>query len=64
LLGRITAAIEVMVALTVVYTVLFGGEARAERAFRLLRWIANEPEPPAPAAATTTASPAAPQTRS
>jgi hypothetical protein len=33
--------IEIVVALTVIGIVLFGSQERAERAFRLLRWIAN-----------------------
>ena len=47
-LGAIIAGIEVMVALTVIGTALFGGHAPSERAFRLLRWLANRPEPPGP----------------
>ena len=42
---------ELVVALTVVITALFGSQALSERAFRLLRWIANRPEPACPAAA-------------
>jgi hypothetical protein len=42
------AAIELAVALTVIGTALFGSRELSERAFRLLRWIANRPEPPAP----------------
>lgn len=32
----------------VVGIILFGSEARQERAFRLLRWLADKPEPPSP----------------
>jgi hypothetical protein len=35
-------------ALTVIGTALFGSQELSERAFRLLRWIANRPEPTAP----------------
>jgi hypothetical protein len=47
-LGSITVAIELAVALTIIGTALFGSQALSERAFRLLRWIANRPEPPGP----------------
>jgi hypothetical protein len=50
LLGQIAIAIELAVALTVVGTALFGSQALSDRAFRLLRWIANRAEPPGPAA--------------
>jgi hypothetical protein len=36
------------VALTVIAVALFGSKALSERAFRLLRWFGNHPEPPAP----------------
>jgi len=48
LLGWIVTGIEVAVILTVLGTALFGSQALSERAFRLLRWVANRPEPPAP----------------
>jgi hypothetical protein len=47
-LGEIIAAVEVMVALTITGTALFGSQALSERAFRLLRWLGNRPEPPGP----------------
>ena len=47
-LGELAAAIEVVVALTIFGTALFGSQALSERAFRLLRWIGNQPEPPGP----------------
>ena len=50
LLGHVAFAAELAVALTVAVTALFGRQALSERAFRLLRWIANRPEPPGPAA--------------
>ncbi len=48
-LGEVIAIIEVVVVLTVIGTALFGSPALSERAFRLLRWIRNRPEPQAPA---------------
>lgn len=55
LLGQTVLAVELAVALTVIGTALFGSLSLSERAFRLLRWIANRSEPPGPSA------PAAPQ---
>jgi len=34
--------------LVLIGTILFGSDDRKERAFRLLRWIADKPEPPGP----------------
>jgi hypothetical protein len=45
-LGEVIAVIEVVVVLTIIGTALFGSPALSERAFRLLRWIGNRPEPP------------------
>ena len=47
--GELIAAIEVAVMLTIIGTALFGSHALSERAFRLLRWLVNRPEPPGPA---------------
>lgn len=47
-LGQITLAIELLAVLAVIGTALFGSRALSERAFRLLRWAANRPEPPVP----------------
>jgi hypothetical protein len=47
-LGELIAVIEVVVALTIVVAALFGSQTVSERAFRLLRWFGNRPEPPAP----------------
>jgi hypothetical protein len=47
LLGEIAAAVELAVMLTIIGTALFGSQAHSDRAFRLLRWIGNRPEPPA-----------------
>jgi hypothetical protein len=48
LLGEIIATSEVLVVLTIIAVALFGSDALSERAFRLLRWFGNRPEPPAP----------------
>ena len=48
LLGEVIAITEIVVALTVIAVALFGSQALSERAFRLLRWFGNRPEPPAP----------------
>jgi hypothetical protein len=48
LLGEVIAITEIVVALTVIAVALFGSKALSERAFRLLRWFGNCPEPPAP----------------
>jgi hypothetical protein len=48
LLGEVIAITEIVVALTVIAIALFGNQALSERAFRLLRWFGNRPEPPAP----------------
>jgi hypothetical protein len=50
MLGEIVAIIEFLVALTIIVTALFGSPDLSNRAFRLLRWIGNRPEPPAPEA--------------
>lgn len=46
--GEVIGGIEVLVVLTIIATALFGSQALSERAFRLLRWFGNRPEPPAP----------------
>jgi hypothetical protein len=38
----------VLLIVVVVGIILCGSEARQERAFRLLRWLADRPEPPSP----------------
>ena len=48
LLGEIIAITESVIVLTVIAVALFGSKALSERAFRLLRWFGNRPEPPAP----------------
>jgi len=47
--GEVIAIVEVVVVLAIIGTILFGSLALSERAFRLLRWIGNRPEPPGPA---------------
>jgi hypothetical protein len=42
------AGIPALLALVLVSVILFGGEERENRAFRLLRWIRDKPEPPGP----------------
>jgi hypothetical protein len=43
------AVIEFVVLLLIVPgTALFGSKILSERAFRLLRWLGNRPEPPGP----------------
>lgn len=53
MLGEILASGELVAVLTIIGTALFGSADLSDRAFRLLRWIGNRPEPPAPAVATT-----------
>jgi hypothetical protein len=48
LLGEVIAITEIVIVLTVTAVALFGSKALSERAFRLLRWFGNRPEPPAP----------------
>ncbi len=48
MLGEAIAVIEVVVVLAIIGTALFGSPALSERAFRLLRWIGNRPEPSGP----------------
>lgn len=48
LLGELIAITEVVAALTVIAVALFGSQTLSDRAFRLLRWLGNRPEPPAP----------------
>jgi hypothetical protein len=50
LLGEIIGITEVLVPLAVIVIALLGSTALSDRAFRLLRWFGNRPEPPAPAA--------------
>jgi hypothetical protein len=47
-LGEAAACIELLVMLAVLGTALFGAKQYSDRAFRLLRWTANRPEPESP----------------
>jgi hypothetical protein len=46
--GGVVVIVEAVVVLAIVLTALYASEARSERAFRLLRWLGNRPEPPNP----------------
>ena len=48
LLGEVIALIEISVVLIIIATALYGSKELSERAFRLLRWFVNRPEPPPP----------------
>jgi hypothetical protein len=56
LFGVAIAAAEIIVALTIFATALFGSQALSDRSFRLLRWFGNRPEPPTPDAQQSTGS--------
>jgi hypothetical protein len=55
LLGAIAAITEMVAILIVLGTALFGSQTLSERAFRLLRWLGNRPEPPGPSEQTAAA---------
>jgi hypothetical protein len=48
ILGQMLVMAEVGALLVVVFAALFATRHISERAFRLLRWCSNRPEPPAP----------------
>jgi hypothetical protein len=48
-LSAVLTGLEAAAGLTVMATALFGSDRLSERAFRLLWWIADRPEPNAPA---------------
>jgi hypothetical protein len=52
-LGEVLAAADVItpviITLILLTVILFGSKEKVERVFRLLRWIANRPEPAGPA---------------
>jgi len=52
-LGEVFATADIVVplviALILLAAILRGSNQTCERVFRLLRWIANQPEPPGPA---------------
>lgn len=47
-IGKALAVTLIVLAILLVGVVVFGGQDRCDRVFRLLRWLANRPEPPAP----------------
>jgi hypothetical protein len=47
--GRCDVITPVVIALSLLTAILFGSKERVERVLRLLRWIANRPEPAVPA---------------
>jgi hypothetical protein len=47
-LGEALAAVDVIVPLVLLAAILRGSAETCERVFRLLRWAANQPEPPGP----------------
>ncbi|GLW98278.1 hypothetical protein Misp02_23650 [Microtetraspora sp. NBRC 16547] len=47
-MGLAVALFELMAVASVVWAALFGSETVHERAFRLLRWVGNRPEPRGP----------------
>jgi hypothetical protein len=55
-LGEVLSVIEIVAVLTIIGTALFGNLVLSERAFRLLRWLWNRPEPPSPSPSTSEAS--------
>ena len=50
LVGLVIVSCETAIATITFAAALFGSEITSERAFRLLRWVANRPEPEAPPA--------------
>jgi hypothetical protein len=49
-IGLVMLAIATVAALAIAGTALYGSDRHSERAFRMLRWLASRPEPPARAA--------------
>ncbi|MFI6902316.1 hypothetical protein ACIBKY_13715 [Nonomuraea sp. NPDC050394] len=47
-LGIVLTALEAIIVVAVLGAALFGSAVISERAFRLLRWVANRPEPKGP----------------
>jgi hypothetical protein len=48
-LGLIMLAIATAAVLALAGAALYGSDRHSERAFRMMRWLASRPEPPAPA---------------
>jgi hypothetical protein len=61
ILGQVLAGCEAAAAMITFATALFGSPTTSERAFRLMRWLANRPEPGA--TSRTDVSPAPPAVR-
>ena len=49
-LGQALLLVEAVIAIAVLAAAMFGSNTISERAFRVLRWVADRPEPPAPRA--------------
>ncbi|MFI6485150.1 hypothetical protein ACIBH1_45080 [Nonomuraea sp. NPDC050663] len=47
-IGVVVVCVELALVIVIIGCLLFGSDETVERIFRLLRWIANRPEPPAP----------------
>ncbi|TYB50708.1 hypothetical protein FXF51_55450 [Nonomuraea sp. PA05] len=47
-LGGVVIALEVFVVVVILGTALFGSEVISERAFRVMRWALDRPEPKSP----------------
>jgi hypothetical protein len=47
-IGKALAVTLAVLTVALVAVVVFGGQDKCDRVFRLLRWLANRPEPPAP----------------
>jgi hypothetical protein len=48
LIGTAFASADLVTLLAIFAVILYGSDRTCERTFRLLRWAANRPEPPAP----------------
>jgi hypothetical protein len=53
--GALAVSAEIIVVLAIVFTALYGSDRHSGRAFRLLRWSLNRPEPPIRRASTSPA---------
>ncbi len=47
-LGEILGTVELAIFLAIILVALLGTKELSERAFRLLRWLGDRPEPPGP----------------
>jgi hypothetical protein len=48
-LGCLVVSVELLALLVIMWAALYGAVETSERAFRLLRWLRNSPEPEPPA---------------